>query len=47
MKIYKVYEMDRGDKTCRMTTTDKEQAETHAMWMRCHFRNAWIEVIEK
>ena len=46
MKTYKVYEMDRGDRVLRMTTTNKEEAETHLSWMRCHFRKAWIEVVE-
>lgn len=47
MKTYLVYEMDRGDRVLRMRTTDKEEAELHLSWMRCHFRKAWIEVVEK
>lgn len=47
MTTYKVYEMDRGDRVCRMTTTDKEEAELHLHWMLNHFRKAWIEIVEK
>lgn len=47
MKVYKVYEMDRKDKVCRMTTTNKEQAEEHCSWLRYHFRKAWVEIREE
>jgi len=46
MKTYLVYEMDRGDRVLRMRTTDRVEAEDHCSWMRCHFRKAWIEVVE-
>ncbi len=46
MTTYKVYEKDRGDKVCRMTTTNRAEAEDHCLWLRCHYRRAWVEVVE-